>query len=185
MDDTTKYILVSIETWVWSGFYTPNEVDSMIDDIIEDGCDEAFLRAAIGPEFEQKAKAEIGWPRKTDCDRLEEAFSALHTIGVLALQNAGYTMSDGHSDANEALDESGRDKYFGYCFYHEQDLERAVAGEGLMIAFDHAEGDVPDKLKVGRAVVSELERCGLRCDWNGDAEMRINIPGFDWKRRGK
>jgi hypothetical protein len=94
-------------------------------------------------------------------------------------------MSDGHSDATEALHERGRDKYFGYCFYHGQDLERAVAGEGLMIAFDHAQGDVPDKLKVGRAVVSELERCGLRCDWNGDVEKRINIPGFDWKRRGR
>jgi len=185
MDDTTKYIHDSIKRWVWSGFYSPSEVDSMIDDVLEEGADEGFLRGSVAPEFIAKQEAERGWPACTDCDRLDQAFRALDSIGVLALQNAGYTMSDGHSDAAEALAEKGRKSYFGYCFYHGQDLERAVDGGGLTIAFNHLEGDVPDKHKVGATVVAELERAGFKCDWNGDVNIRISIAEFDWKKRGK
>lgn len=118
----------------------------------------------------------------TDCDRLDEAFQALEGRGILALQNAGYTMSDGHDDAREVLiHEPGR--YQGYCFYHGQDLERAVEGRGLMIAFGHAEGDVPDKVKVGLAVKEELERVGFATEWDGTADRRINVPGIRWERR--
>lgn len=184
MDDTTKYIHDSIKLWVWSGFYSPSEVDSMIDDILEEGADEGFLRRLVAPEFVAKREAERGWPACTDCDRLDQAFRALDEMGILALQNAGNTMSDGHSDAAEALEEKGRNKYFGYCFYHGQDLERAVDGGGLMIAFDHVDGDVPEKQKVGVAVVAELERAGLKCDWGEDVNTRVCIPRFDWKKRG-
>ncbi len=57
-------------------------------------------------------------------------------------------MSDGHDDSNEALGNYPKEKFFGYCFYHGQDLERAVSGAGLMLAYDHIDGDVPDKIKV-------------------------------------
>lgn len=60
MDDTTKYIHDSIKRWVWSGFYSPSEVDSMIDDIMEEGADEDFLRRSVAPEFAAKRKAELG-----------------------------------------------------------------------------------------------------------------------------
>jgi hypothetical protein len=33
-------------------------------------------------------------------------------------------------------------------------------------------------------VQAALEAEGLITEWNGDAEMRINLPQFDWKRRG-
>ena len=49
-------------------------------------------------------------------------------------------MSDGLSDISEYLAENGRDGILGYCFYHGQDLERAIAGGGLMLAF----GDLED-----------------------------------------
>ena len=155
----------------------------MIDDVLEEGADERFLRTTVEPEFEKKTEAEKRWPTETDCDRLDAAFKALDSRGVLALQNAGYTMSDGHESAYEGLSERGWDKYFGYCFYHGQDLERAIAGHGLLIAFDHVDGEVPEKLEVGKLVKAELERAGFRCDWNADTTKRISIPVFDWKRR--
>ena len=58
MSETDEYILNAIKNWVWSGFYSPDEVDSMIDDILEDDADEAMLRAAVALEFEKKAAAE-------------------------------------------------------------------------------------------------------------------------------
>ncbi|WP_395751616.1 DUF6891 domain-containing protein [Prosthecobacter sp.] len=183
LNETDKYILDAIHTWVWSGFYSPEEVDQMIDDILEEDANEEMLRNAVEPEFNQKAEAEKLWPKITDCDLLNAAFHALDNQGVLCLHNAGYTMSDGHSDACEALSNHPKGRYLGYCFYHGQDLERAVANEGLTLAFDHVDGDVPDKLKVALTLKEELERAGFALEWDGTSNHRIHIPKFDWKRR--
>ena len=184
MNEVDQYIFEAIKTHVWSGFYSPAEVQRIIDDLLEDGANEDWLRAQVLPEFERKAVAETLWPPITDCDRLDAAFESLEDERILALHNAGYAMSDGHEDAAEILEESGSDKYIGYCFYHGQDVERAISGGGLLVAFDHIYGEVPEKASIGQAVRAALEAEGLVTEWNGDAEMRINLPHFDWKRRG-
>src|SRR5947208_586733 len=101
MSEADEYILNAIKTWVWSGFYSPRDVDQMIGDILEDDADETSLRAAVRPEFAKKAAAQASWPRRTDCDRLGEAFTELNSRGIIALHNAGLTMSDGISDVAE------------------------------------------------------------------------------------
>jgi hypothetical protein len=184
LNEVDQYIFEAIKTHVWSGFYTPGELQRIIDDLLEQGADEAWLRAAVLPEFERKAADEANWPAITDCNRLDAAFESLEEKRILALHNAGYAMSDGHEDAAAILEESGSHRYIGYCFYHGQDVERAISGGGLLIAFDHVYGEVPEKAGVGQAVQQALESQGLTTEWNGDAEMRINLPGFDWKRRG-
>lgn len=186
MNDSTRYLLDTIHSHVWSGFYSPADVDEAIEDLLEgeDGADEAVLRAAVGPEFARKRAAEATWPQTTDCDRLDAAFKALDAAGIIALQNAGYTLSDGLDDVAEVWHRRGRTGSSGYCFYHGQDLERAVAGHGVMLAFGSF-GDNPDnKLQVGRSIQATMERHGLRVEWNGDAETRLNLPSLDWKRRG-
>ena len=182
---TNEYILESIHWWVWSGYYTAEDVDGLIDELLEEDADEALLRAAVKPEFDRKHEAEKNWPVTTDCDRLEGAFKRLDQRGILCLENAGFTMSDGHEDALEALSQRPKEQYFGYCFFHGQDLQRAVEGAGLMLAFDHVKGDVPDKIKVAQAIKEELEVEGFEPDWNGTSAKRISIPGIDWKRRLK
>ena len=183
MAETNEYILESIRSWVWSGYYSPEEVQEMIDDILEEDADETLLRAAVDPEFQKKAEDETTWPDETDCDRLDAAFESLTQNGVLALQNAGYTMSDGHDDAAEALKEHDPGTFTGYCFFHGQDLARAVRGDGLMIAFDHVDGDVPQKVDIGEQVKAALERFGFTVEWDGTINRRIDIPKIDWKRR--
>jgi hypothetical protein len=184
MTETDEYILEAIKASVWSGFYSPEDVDQMIDDLLEDDADEAFLRAAVEPEFEKKAEQEKHWPEETDCDRLDKAFSALEAQGVLALHNAGYTMSEGHQEAFEIMQDRGTDSFIAYCFYHGQDIDRALAGDGLWIAFDHVNGDVPEKIDVGNTVQSTLKNAGFDVEWDGNTNKRIHITGFDWKRRG-
>jgi hypothetical protein len=92
-------------------------------------------------------------------------------------------MSDGISDVSEALHERGRTGIKCYCFYHGQDVERAVAGGGLLIAFGDLDDDKSKKAKVGGLVRDVLEEFGFAIDWNGDTETRLNIPALDWKRR--
>lgn len=184
MSKSDDYILQYIRTWVWSGFFSPHQVDEMINDLLEDDCNEIMLRAAVGPEFAAKAKAERTWPARTDCDRLDKAFAALQSLGVIALQNAGMTMSEGITEVSEVIYLRDPESVIGYCFYHGQDLERAAAGNGLMIAFGAINEGGSKKAEIGRLVKDRLERHGFIVAWNGDPETRLEIPDIDWKRRG-
>lgn len=183
MNDTDKYILDAIRLCVWSGFYDADDVHQVIDDILEDDADEAMLRSAVASEFEKKTQAERSWPDETDCDRLDRVFDYLNTTGIIALQNAGYTMSDGLDDVGEELSRRGRDNVKGYCFYHGQDLDRAVLGQGLMLAFGDLDDDKAGKTEIGNLVRNAFESHGFRTEWSGDSESRINILNLDWKRR--
>jgi hypothetical protein len=183
MSKSDDYILQHIRTWVWSGFFSPDQVDEMIDDLLEDDCNETMLRAAVGPEFAAKAKAEQAWPARTDCDRLDKAFATLQSLGVIAVQHAGMTISEGITEVSEVLHLRGSEGVIGYCFYHGQDLERAVAGNGLMIAFGAINEGASEKAEIGRLVKDRLERHGFVVAWNGDPETRLEIPDIDWKRR--
>ena len=183
MNQINQHILDAIKVHVWGGFETADDVQDLISDLLEDGADEDMLRASVASEFMKKAQAEKTWPQITDVDRLEGVFQTLKNGGILCLHNAGYTISDGHEDANEALSEYSKDQFFGYCFYHGQDLERAVTSGDLMLAYDHVQGDVPEKIEVAQAIRRELEKAGFIIDWDGTANQRIKIPKFDWKRR--
>jgi len=184
MNETDQYILDAIKVHVWSGFYDADDVHQMIDDILEDDADEAMLRAVVQPEFEKKVNAESTWPAETDCDRLDRVFDNLNNKGIIALQNAGYTMSDGLDDVGEVLHQRGRDNVIGYCFYHGQDLERAVHGGGIMLAFGDLDDDDTKKLQIAEIVKATVEEHGFSVEWNGDPGTRINVPSIDWKRRG-
>ncbi|MDB5331472.1 MAG: hypothetical protein JWP03_2623 [Phycisphaerales bacterium] len=157
----------------------------MIDDMLEEDADESMLRSAVVPEFEKKAAAELEWPRSTDCDRLDEVFDALNARGVVALQNAGYTSSDGIADSFEIVHKRGRDVCKGYCFYHGQDLDRVVNGKGLWLAFGDLENDKDGKTAIGNLVKETFESFGFEVEWDGNPERRLRIPKLDWRRRGR
>lgn len=162
---------------MWSG------AASTIEDIVEEGVTVAWGCAVADEEFARKRAAEATWPARTDCDRLDEVFERLDAAGICALQNAGNTMSDGHGDVDEAVNERGRAKYHGYCFFHAQDLARAVDGLGLMLAFGDLRDDNKKSALVGQRICDELKTAGFSVDWDGDIGQRINIPQIDWKRR--
>src|SRR5262245_30139313 len=105
---------------------TLREIDSLVrggfeerDRVIEIMCeemyapgelDEAEVIAAVDAAFTSLARAKTTWPATTDCDRLDSAFTALNARGIIALQNAGYTQSDGYDDVRESYHErSDRD----------------------------------------------------------------------------
>ncbi len=183
MNETNQYILNSIRVAVWSGFCDFGDVQQMIGDILEEDADEKMLRAAVAPEFEKKRAAEETWPEVTDNDRLTAAFDELTETGYIALENAGYTMSDGLDDTAELWHQRGRENVHGYCFYHGQDVERAVDGGGLMLAYGVFSDDTAAKLQMGKYLVDVLKRHGLEVKWEEDPERRIELPSFQWRRR--
>lgn len=154
--------------------YEPGELDA---DEVEHAVDAAF--AALAAE-------KRSWPARTDCDRLDAVFDALPGQGIIALQNAGYTQSDGYDDIREAHRSHPQPRsVVGYCFYHGQDLERAVRGGGLYLAFGPIDParEQTDGVQVGTAIVGLLQAQGFDAEWNGSFDQRIFVPKLDWKRR--
>jgi hypothetical protein len=183
MTPDDQYVLDCIKTWVWSGFYSADQIDRMIDDVVVPGCDVAFLKASVQPEVERKLTAQDAWPAETDCDRLDKVVRHLHGAGICALQNAGYTMSDGRTDVAEAVAGGPKGYYRGFCFYHGQDVERAVKGQGLHIAFGAIDDDRAAGVAVGCEIVEALRHVGFAVEWDGSIERRINVPAILWQRR--
>lgn len=177
-----------ISALVRSGFYSK-------DDLMPIFCEEMYapgelipeeVSAALDNEFERLAAEQHSWPAVTDCDCLDEAFLAINSRGVIALQNTGYTQSDGYDDFVEALHEAPDEAaVLGYCFYHGQDLARAVRGGGLYLAFGptEPEDEATKGPVVGRIIQEELSRAGLPVEWDGGFSTRICIPRIKWQRR--
>ncbi|MDJ0909496.1 MAG: hypothetical protein QNI99_09890 [Woeseiaceae bacterium] len=181
-------VIDEITTYVRSGFYESDHLTRIF-------CEEMYapgelsieeVRAAINTAFSEWEEEKKSWGDTTDCDRLDDAFAALNAKGIIAIQNAGFTQSDGYDDFLEAYERStDKSAVLGYCYYHGQDLERAVRGGGLFLAFGPAVAAEEESKgpEIGRIVQEELERVGLGVVWDGSFAKRISIPDFDWKKR--
>jgi hypothetical protein len=185
MSKSDEHVLASIKRWVWSGYYSADDINRMIDDILDASCDENALRGAIEPELATKIAAEKNWPVVTDCDKLDAVFYRLHERGICALGNTGYEMSDGYPEVAEVVANAPAKHYHGYCFYHGQDVEGALAGHGLWIAFGALDDDERRGVAVGSAVAEVLRQAGFDVAWDGSISTRISIPKFSWQRRAK
>lgn len=194
MDDTTAYYAKVVHRWVWSGQYSAEAIADMLAEQLEDdeaaaGLDEAAMQALASQELAAKQQAEATWPALTDCDRLDQAFAALTARGLVALHHAGYEMSDGLSEVSEVVAAAGETTMphqaasRGYCFYHGQDVEGAVAGLGLWLAYGSLGGAAASQVLVGQQVRAAMQEVGLVVEWNGNPESRIKLKPFNWQRR--
>lgn len=182
--ETTEEIAVLVQ----EAFYDKTRLMEIVcEEMYEPGeLEPSEVSAAIDAELLKWQAEKTAWPEVTDCDRLDAAFAALEGRGVIALHNAGITQSDGHDDFREAYARHpNRTSIVGYCFYHGQDVERAVRGGGLYFAFGPVDPNEEQKEgeKVGTIVREELERTGLQVDWDGTFANRMRIPSFLWQRR--
>lgn len=127
--------------------------------------------------LENERMTEAGWPDVTVNDRIDAAFGELNAAGIVALQNAGITMTTGWEDARGRRKPDSR----GAVFFHAQDLERGLQDEGLHLVFGAFDSD--DDIAIGREVVAVLERHGVKTSWTESAEERICIEPFEWRKR--
>ena len=171
-----------LETLVWSGFYSSAEVAEML--LEDDPEDPELVLQALNAAFRRKREAEKHWPEVTDCDRLDLVFEQLHGRGIIALHNVGFTQAQGLEDVQvEFLRRGGsRGGLLGYCFYHGEDLERAVRGEGLYLFYGSLDEEDQATLALGRKLQGQLRAAGLVVEWPQNREKRIHIA-LQWQRR--
>ncbi len=183
----SEYAAAEIRRLVWSGFYDAPEVrDIVLEEIFQPGeVDPAWIEQSIDAEFARKLEVERAWPVVTDCDKLDRAFDELNDSGIIALHNAGYTQDEGIEDVTEVYHELGGEDSAveGYCFYHGEDLERAVDGGGLMLSFGDILGGEIKGEEIGERIVEALHRHGLAVTWSGTLDERIELPEIEWRRR--
>jgi hypothetical protein len=190
--DVEKYLTEWVTTEVLGGFTKQKELFADIEErAADEGVDEAVARLKKHARdlFAKRKVEEKKWKGPTTNDRIDAAFAALNDAGIVAMQNAGYTMSEGWEDCNQEADDRNDEgeRPRGATFYHGQDLERGVVGDGLMLAYGAYEDD--DKkhdaasIAIAREVVQTLTKYGVKTKWNGKVETRIEIRPFEWKRR--
>lgn len=146
--------------------------------------DRRWVETEIEQTFARKRTEEATWPPVTDFDRLAAAFDVLAATGIVALHRAGYTRSDGISDAWEAYHQ-GKEEGFearGFVFYHGQGVE-AVGDRGLYLAFGAFDERDETVRRIAGEIVSAVEAQGLGTIWEGDVDTRILVWPIEWRKR--
>lgn len=191
MTENAKFIFESIKNQLRSGFFSADEVKANVmeeieDNGFEDEISEEWAWEHIDEEYERLISESQRWKYPTDTEKLIVAFNELCDLNIIALHNAGYTTSDGEYEvievetflrANNVVSE-------GYCFYHGQDLERALTDKNscLLIAFQKIDNeDDAVTVAVGKKVVEVLKNNGFEVEWNQSPTSKIMLPNFKWQ----
>ncbi|AQZ66377.1 unnamed protein product [[Actinomadura] parvosata subsp. kistnae] len=156
-------------------------LETWADEVDDQALLDEAVREVTAEEFAAHLAAQARWPATTDNDRLSLAMGELAQAGILAREHYTCCMTCGITDIRGEI--AGLSGVRGYVFYHEQDAERAVAGDGLYLAFGRGDlEDAPRADRIGAEIAEALRRRGLRVEWDGDAGQRIHVP-MTWQRR--
>ncbi|PAM93854.1 hypothetical protein B4N84_16415 [Flavobacterium sp. IR1] len=192
MTENEEFIYESIFNQLRMGFLSIDEIQENIleeidDNEFEDEISEEWAFDKIREENQKLLSESKQWKSPTDTERLIKAFDELADKNIIALHNAGYTTSDGEYEVVEVERDLRENEVEsdGYCFYHEQDLARAIALEdsSLFIAFQKVDNtDDATTIEVGKVVAEVLINNDFRIKWDGSARTKIEIPGFRWQK---
>jgi len=191
MTENEELIYESIFNQVRMGFISISEIkENIIEEIEDNGFEEEISKQWAVEHIEQEVKKlwedSKTWKQPTDTQRLIEAFDELCEQNIIALHKAGFTTSEGEYEVVE-VERSLRENQVisdGYCFYHEQDLARAITPENPSLYLAYQKVDNSDEkvtLEVGKKVAKVLKDKGFEVDWNEDVGQKILIPNFSWQ----
>lgn len=184
-DDVLAEMRRHVRNAVSAGLTPRAEMVEGIVELFSDDADEDEIR----PHVEQMADEELAahreaqksWPLVTDCDRLDGAFRDLEASGIVCRQDFTCCGTCGSAEIWAEM-ENQVPPARGYAFYHQQDTESAVEGDGLFLNYGAvAEGEAA-ALEIAQEIAIALTHYGLKVEWNGSWEERIGVT-LDWKRR--
>ena len=183
-NEAFEQLLLDIEF----GFETEEELFDSIKEMFhdEEGFDENWLRQNISQEYEQHQRQSLNWIRPNDFDRLAKAFDQLINEKIVCLHKAGFTRQDGEGDCLETierLNELGI-KAIGFCYYHSQDLARAVdkSIQNLYLGFGSSTNDDNKAAQIADKIVSVLKENNFEVSWTGSVDQRIEIRNIIWQK---
>ena len=187
-DEIRNEALEQLELDISFGFENETELYDSIRDMFydEEDFDEDWLRQTIAEKYSQHQKDSANWTRPTDFERLDQVFEALIMQKIVCLHKAGYTKQDGEGDCMEIIEKLQEHgiKALGFCYYHAQDLARAVNKDSrsLLLGFDSATQDDGEALQVANMIVTALRECNFEVNWPGTVDQRIEIQNLDWRK---
>ncbi|MDO7174176.1 DUF6891 domain-containing protein [Mariniflexile sp. AS56] len=186
-DEIKKEAIEQLEKDVLFGFENGDDLLESISEMFYDETDfdENWLKKEIDIRLKNHQKESRSWEKPTDFERLVKSFDELNENKIVSLHRAGYTKSDGEEDCSEIIDELKviGISVNGYCYYHTQDLERAIGKEKMLfIGFDSYNRDDGLAKEVAEKIISVLTNNGFKTKWNGSIDTRIEILNIDWKK---
>lgn len=190
MTENETFIYESIVNQVRMGFLPiseiiQNTIEEVEDNQFEDEISENWMRQKISTEVEKLKIESRNWKNPTDTIRLQTVFNELINNNIIALHCAGYSTSDGEYEVVEVeqqLQDNGVVSD-GYCFYHEQDLQRAIESNCLMLAFQKVDNsDDAVTIDIGKKIVKILKENGFEVNWNETVNQKIEILNFKWQK---
>jgi hypothetical protein len=181
-------VLEELQLEIKAGFKNEQQLFYSIRDMFyqEVDFDEEWLRQVIFTKYQQHQVESTGWKHPTDFERLAATFDELIKEKIVCLHEAGYTKSDGEGDCMETIERLANlgIKAIGFCYYHSQDLARAVDPDirNLYLGFDSPTQDDDQALSVANLIVDKLKKNGFEVSWPGIVDQRIEIKNIDWKK---
>lgn len=164
-------------TLVHSGFHDEDEVVTAITDTFEDELSESDAEALVERVWGARVAEQATWPAETEADRLLAAFVTLEAHGIVA--RADFTCCNNCGNAEIAAE--AEDNARGFVFFHQQDTERAVLGDGLYLS--HGTFGTTDPTAVGEEIVAALAARDLPAEWDGNPGQRILVSPLTWQLR--
>jgi hypothetical protein len=174
---------------VAGGFAPLDEiVEEAVDAFAEDSPERTALQQVARRLVEraalEHAAAQRHWPAVTDCDRLDAAFADLEAAGILARQHFSCCGTCGDTEIRDEMQRAikGGHTVRGFTFFHVQDTDHAVDGEGIYLSYGSVDEDRAAAVAIGHEVLAALAGRGLQPAWNGKLAFRILLP-LSWQRR--
>ena len=169
------------------GFNSEEELFESIRELFYDydDFDEDWLHSEISTRFEAHQNQSLTWQKPTDFERLVKVFDQLNKEKIVSLHKAGYTRQDAEGDCHDVIEDlkAMEIKAKGYCYYHAQDLERAIAEEAMLfIGYDSTEQNDEKAREVANTIISTLQNNGFETKWNGSLNSRIEIKNINWQK---
>ncbi|MBA8955892.1 DUF6891 domain-containing protein [Actinomadura namibiensis] len=181
-------MLEEVQEVVWTevarGEADFDEVVEAAVDYLAGQADEETLRAvareAAMAGFAAHAEAQRSWgDGPLDTDRLDAAFRELDAAGIVA--RAGFTCCQTCGFAEIGGEAPEGESPRGFTFCHQQDVESALHGGGLYLAFGSFSKDIAPE-EIATEVVRVLVRHGFAPEWNGEVGRRVFLP-MTWRVR--
>jgi hypothetical protein len=185
LDEIQDEMRAQIANRVAEGFDDEDNIVASVTEMLEgdhniDGL-EPFVERLTAELMQEHLRLQSEWVGPTDCDRLDQAFDALESQGIVSRQNFTCCSTCGHSEIWGEI-EQAEGQSDGYTFYHMQDTESAVEGGFLYLAFGATSGGEEGTRLIGERVASALRQAGLTVEWDGSPSRRIGVQ-LEWRRR--